>query len=160
MSPEETAARIIKELGISHPPVDVQEICSRLGVQLFFSKVKVGTLLGIYTRINTPSGPIDSISVNSRLPIGRMRFTIAHELGHCILNHKGTYDKTEGIIKYSKLDEFHADRFAAELLMPDNILAAEWCWHEPDYLAKRYAVSLGAMNIRLKKYVHVLGIKD
>jgi len=160
MSPEEIAAQIISKLGISSPPVDIQEVCRRLGVTLLlFKREKVGTLLGISTRMNTSSGPVNVISVNSRLSTGRMRFTIAHELGHCVLNHKGIVLNGAPGIKYSKLEESNADRFAAELLMPDGMLAAEWCWHEPDYLARRYGVSLGAMNIRLKKYVGELRVE-
>ena len=155
MSPETAAAQIRKKLDISSPPVDVQEICDRLGILLLFRDAKVGTLLGISTRMNTPSGHVTIISVNSRLSQGRMRFTIAHELGHCVLHHNGTPGlKNADVtgIKYSKRDENHANRFASELLMPDDILAAEWCWHEPEQLAKRYAVSIGAMNVRLKRY--------
>ncbi|MCL1940553.1 MAG: ImmA/IrrE family metallo-endopeptidase [Synergistaceae bacterium] len=158
MSPEEAAARIIKKLAISSPPVDVQEICRRMGISLLlYGGAKIGKLLGVTSRINTGSGFVTVISVNSRLAPGRMRFTIAHELGHCVLRHEGTLDaRIPGGIKYSRLDERHADRFAAELLMPDDILAAEWCWHEPDFLARRYGVSLEAMSIRLEKYVRVL----
>ena len=159
MSPEETAARIIKALGISSPPVDVQEICRRMGISLLlYGGSKVGKLLGISSRIKTKSGSVTVISVNSRLARPRMRFTIAHELGHCVLRHKGVFGMPglSGLKKYSEFEERHANRFAAELLMPDDILAAEWCWHEPDYLARRYGVSLEAMNIRLRKYVSVL----
>ncbi|HEV8177976.1 MAG TPA: ImmA/IrrE family metallo-endopeptidase, partial [Gemmatimonadales bacterium] len=46
--------------------------------------------------------------VNSALPVDRMRFTVAHELGHLIMHALPREDM-----------EREADRFAAELLMPE-----------------------------------------
>lgn len=42
----------------------------------------------------------------------RKRFTIAHEIGHIVLRHKG----------YSEINEKEADTFAAQLLLPHCIL--------------------------------------
>ena len=42
----------------------------------------------------------------------RKRFTIAHEIGHIVLGHKG----------YSEVNEKEADAFAAQLLLPHCIL--------------------------------------
>ena len=42
----------------------------------------------------------------------RKRFTIAHEIGHIVLRHKG----------YSEINEKEADAFAAQLLLPHCIL--------------------------------------
>ena len=69
------------------------------------------------------------ISVNSRHPIVRQRFTIAHELGHYLLNHQGDlfidkgyifrdFRSSTGNIRWEK----EANKFAAELLMPQLML--------------------------------------
>ena len=49
----------------------------------------------------------------------RKRFTVAHELGHCVLGHFGRLTEQN---KLSPCDERAADRFAAELLAPLPVL--------------------------------------
>ncbi len=54
----------------------------------------------------------------------RQRFTIAHELGHFILGHGGAYrDNPDefSLANHNPL-EIAANRFAAELLMPEDVL--------------------------------------
>jgi len=78
------------------------------------------------------------IGVNSSHAITRQRFTIAHELGHFVLGHDGEVfvDKTlrnqAMVIRRddkSSLgideDEVQANRFAAELLMPKELIAEQ-----------------------------------
>ena len=111
------------------------------------------------------------IGVNQAHLPERQRFTIAHELGHLEL-HKGTPVHFDRAVVHVNLrnaissqavdrEEIEANRFAAELLMPeaflrrdvdelrangiadvmDETLIAE--------LARRYRVSLQAMTFRL-----------
>lgn len=69
------------------------------------------------------------ITINSIHPDARQRFTIAHELGHYFLGHHGNLfiDKghlyrdarsSAGTIEMEK----EANKFAAELLMPEELL--------------------------------------
>ena len=44
MSPEKTAARIIKKLGMSDPPADISEVCRRLGAMSIRLKRYVGQM--------------------------------------------------------------------------------------------------------------------
>lgn len=76
------------------------------------------------------SGQYDSeekvIYVNGAEPIQHQRFTIAHELGHCILGHKGVSNRLTDGSEYSFSDsikERAANRFATLLLMPQELLA-------------------------------------
>lgn len=76
------------------------------------------------------SGQYDSekreIYVNSTESNQRQRFTIAHELGHCVLNHVGISDRLTDSSDYSFADsikERAANRFATLLLMPTTLLA-------------------------------------
>lgn len=74
----------------------------------------------------------------------RMKFTIAHELGHIRLGHQ----------KSDELKETEADLFAAQLLMPDAILyTIGMRGHYPDVsmLMKLFGVSKAAAHIKLKQ---------
>lgn len=79
---------------------------------------------------NYHSGQYDSkkreIYINTTEPLQRQRFTIAHELGHCVLNHDGISDRLVDSNDYSFADsikERAANRFATLLLMPTELLA-------------------------------------
>lgn len=91
----------------------------------------------------------------------RRRFTIAHEIGHWVLHAKrgkvGSFqrfcrpvdlkadeDRGEAI-------EREANRFAAELLMPEEILdaRAKECGFNLPLLASEFAVSVPALELRL-----------
>ena len=85
------------------------------------------------------------IFVNPRMSTERIRFTLAHELGHLILHDNEAVD--------SKLVEKEADAFASNLLMPaDDVLA-----HAPRAvtitgiigLKKRWGVAAIALVVRL-----------
>ncbi len=75
---------------------------------------------GIVIRCEFGTAKVDAVSqwvgtlpplffVNSRIPTDRLRFTLAHEIGHIIM-HRLPSDNMEG----------EADRFASELLMPER----------------------------------------
>jgi Zn-dependent peptidase ImmA (M78 family) len=105
------------------------------------------------------------IGVNSLQSRNRRRFTIAHELGHFVL-HEGIYvDKDFRInwrdgnsSKAANPDEMEANRFAAELLMPTDLLVRDiesLRRVDPaalESLARRYRVSSHAMRIRLGNF--------
>lgn len=146
ISPEKRAASIIKEMGFTEPPIDVEKICEYLGIELVFFDRKVGNIFGAAMSFPAPDGTVRTVlSVNSRPPIGPRRFTIAHEIGHFVLGHLKRDRRWDW-------QEREADRFAGELLMPDDIFATEWCWYDLDSLALRYAVSVTAAEIRTRPY--------
>ncbi len=71
--------------------------------------------------------PKNTINVNMLEPSYRQRFTLAHELGHLLLGHEGGYlYRTSDTTKYpsaiSQVYEREANRFAAELLMPEFLM--------------------------------------
>lgn len=55
------------------------------------------------------------IALNARHPASRRRFTLAHELGHIVLNHDATVAQDDDAAAEMEQD---ADAFAAALLMP------------------------------------------
>lgn len=114
------AARLIERLK-SSPPIDVETICSGLGVLTFKSfPIEIdGLCLDLKV-----SGKRPKVWVSKNTPPVRRRFTIAHEIGHIIIPwHTGTIVDDIDIPhsgergRYREM-EAEANRFAAELLMP------------------------------------------
>ena len=88
----------------------------------------------------------------------RKRFTVAHELGHHLLNHTDSGhqfrdDPKAFSINVPSSTEVEANKFAAELLMPEvavkHFVFKEGITSLPE-LAERFAVSTVAMQFRLK----------
>lgn len=84
----------------------------------------------------------------------RQRFTIAHEIGHYFLHMKDNSEESHielrTVAKDSK--ELSADRFAAELLMPENLIRKEHdklMFATATELAQKFNVSFSAMKYRL-----------
>jgi len=96
-----------------------------------------------------------TIFVNSLHHPNRQRYTIAHEIGHYCL-HKLLKDKFEDMIFFrgteTNKEEYQANSFASELLMPENEfkrLLKEGVNHIED-LADRFEVSTLALRLRAK----------
>src|SRR5437016_10708684 len=129
-NPELAARKILRELDIKKAPISLDMITEKLGIRLSLEPFDE-ELSGILVK----EGGAVAIGVNSTHSPKRQRFTIAHEIGHFILDHPGEMfiDKTvrqravvvrrdgrssEGTDKH----EIEANRFAAELLMPSEII--------------------------------------
>ncbi len=99
---------------------------------------------------------------------GKHHFTFAHELGHYFLNHPPSYMKngqsgfrctSEDIEKEQKPREAEANRFAAELLMPQdqfqlNMVGAPLDFGLINGLSNRYMVSKHACSNRILQLTH------
>lgn len=92
--------------------------------------------------------------------IGRVRWTLAHELGHMVLNHHKDFDQTRltrnGLTndEYQVLDK-EADAFAAELLAP-TILAAISGWTSITDLMRHNGLSKQAASNRSKSLNNII----
>ena len=128
MNRSERAARaLLVEAGSDGAPVDVEGIARRL--RLVVTKERLAAdLSGVLIR---KAGEVPVIGVNTLHHPRRQRFTIAHELGHLRLEHKGEVIVDSGIQvnrrdaasgSASVRDEREANAFAAELLMPADVL--------------------------------------
>jgi len=103
------------------------------------------------------------IFFNGKAPLGRQRFTIAHELGHFILHRnqqqKFSCDKENVYygIDTARAIEREADDFAGNLLMPCDLLR-DWIssrridLHVLSAIAKRFQVSFEALCLRFIKF--------
>jgi Zn-dependent peptidase ImmA (M78 family) len=108
------------------------------------------------------------IGVNEAHHLNRQRFTLAHELGHFLLHHSASsvfidaspvFFRDETSSDGSKLQEIEANTFAAELLMPEELLR-KFINNQPldafderavRRLAAQFGVSAQALTIRLTR---------
>ena len=139
------------------PPADLQAVCDRLKI-LLRRKTLDRDICGFL--IVTPNR-IPVIVVNEGMPIPRQRWSIAHEIGHHLieLKHKpGLVCKMleSGPVRPS-LNERRADLFAASLLMPFDVIRSEHSRLASNpsgrvpIMADRFGVSHQALRIRLKE---------
>jgi Zn-dependent peptidase ImmA (M78 family) len=143
------------------PPINVVEIARHLKVKIY----DVGLPEDISGILDVRNEPV--ILINKDHAPHRQRFSIAHELGHFQLHHR------MGIIHVDKksyyrdsksaegLDdiEIAANKFAAELLMPEAMVRSELEKHD-DFIdmdedmvfemAKKFNVSTTAMGFRIQ----------
>lgn len=94
----------------------------------------------------------DSVFIiyNDDRPVVRKRFSVAHELGHLYLGHlhgNSSYD-----LNTNNFDEIEANAFAAQILMPPDLLRADIKagLKDPERLAKKYNVSIDAMWLQIR----------
>jgi len=154
MIPAEHASMIARHS--AKAPVDVAAIAKDFGLMIFSADLPAN-VSGVIVKdksYNTPSG--FAIFVDSGEPAVRQRFTAAHEIGHFVLHrdligdrHEDNYLlRSQGI---SNRQEQQANQFAADLLMPRNLIqkAMEDGYTTVDALADLFQVSKIAMGIRL-----------
>lgn len=131
-----TTDKPIKEHGVERPPVPVDRIAKALGAKLRYSPFD-GELAGMLIRDDDKT----VIGVNSLHHPNRQRFTIAHECGHLML-HKGKDVHIDRSFRVNRRDqvssqaidpeEIEANRFAAELLMPHEIIMSDLVAYDID----------------------------
>jgi Zn-dependent peptidase ImmA (M78 family) len=93
-------------------PLCVYDLCERLGIIVRFNNINME---GMYDRLPKPR-----IHLSALRPLGRRAFNCAHELGHHLFGHGSTIDELRNSVepKYTDPNEYVADVFAGQLLMP------------------------------------------
>lgn len=156
------AAKLLEEAQIGTAPVDVARAAEVAGAIIAYQPLNSelsGVLVKEQDRV--------IIGVNSAHPKTRQRFTIAHELGHLVLKHKGEVFVDRTVLRRDgkssqavDKQEIEANGFAAALLMP-QALVLERLEHRQnekptiapkeliELLAKDFGVSAEAMGYRL-----------
>lgn len=154
---------------VTAPPVPVDAIAQKLDIQIVYDRFDENPdLSGMLVRDASKNLMI----INARHAPPRQRFTIAHEIGHFLLDDfKPVWvDHVVGLTQQVRFrntnnaaytqEEVRANKFAAELLMPrtwiaqafDALNAKGVDWDDEgviQQLAKQYNVSYQAMLIRL-----------
>jgi Zn-dependent peptidase ImmA (M78 family) len=162
---------ILKKLKKNNVPVNIEEIISQLpstgieqlkNIRCSIREQKFPAAVKDISAILLKEKGRATLAINEKDSDERKRFSIAHELGHLILHsnndekltvEKQFFTRAEGV---HSLEETEANEFAAELLMPEQLLREDFKNTSKNdeglisSLAKKYNVSPLACTIRLK----------
>lgn len=137
------------------PPVQLGAAATSLGIKVYSGSMAPGISGKLY-KSKEDGGPSGwAIIVNEADSNARQRFTIAHELGHFLLHRDEIGSAlTDDAFYRSQLSdpqEWEANRFAADLLMPWPLIAqlTREGFTDLGDLARKLKVSEQAMRIRL-----------
>lgn len=160
--PVALAEELLSVSRTAEPPVPVNDLVGTCGARVV-DDVEFSTDALSGFALHQDDGPV--IAVNTRQFRGRQRFTVAHELGHLLLNHHADFhiDLVSSVAAgeppgFDWRHERAANSFAASLLMPAGMVRDDWLQGRQNaaWLAsRRYQVSQEAMGIRLA----VLGLR-
>ena len=135
---EQAAHKVRDDWNLGSDPIqNLAEFLEDRGVKILIRSLpgSVAGITGFVNRQNSQRVPV--IVVNGKVTGERQRFTLAHELGHLVLERTNTELNIERV----------CDRFAGAFLMPDRVLWAT--------LGKyRRFISIGELA-SLKKYLGV-----
>lgn len=149
------AHEVLRKYQITSPLVNVFDIAEREGLKIEYR---------IFPNGNSDiSGFLmadeKTIYLNVDNSAERQAYTVAHELGHYLLGHGADrYGVLRRVNDYSSdektQEEKDADRFAANLLMPEEMVRGElkkypFLKDAPQILAAKFGVSVSAMKYRL-----------
>ena len=110
-TPEKIASTVRAHWGIPSGPIkNLTQWIERAGVIIGFSKFGGASVSGVTFKV---PGKAPLILLNALYPADRMRFTLAHELGHLIMHRFPTATMEE-----------EANQFASTLLMPTSDIRA------------------------------------
>ncbi len=132
MRPEDYAREILIDLGITSFPINPSVVTKEFDIEV--AETDADSYDGFLLRSNSGT----KIFINKNIPsIGRKNFTLAHEIGHyCIPAHRGNY---KCITRYlnpftnNPQVEIEANKFASELLLPENLLKPILHSYKPDF---------------------------
>lgn len=139
---------VLRRLGYYEPPIPIISVARDLGITV--RSIDSETWSGA-AEFDVESGRA-LIVYNRRDPKHRQRFTVAHEIAHCVLHRDGIKYRDRSFLGIED-EEAQANGYAAALLMPADLVdeALGPCKYRVDRLAERFDVSREAMSIRLKK---------
>lgn len=154
-------ARMIFEKHHLHCPVDLYYLAKNLNIEI--REFNMPEKLSGFARKMRDVWWADNkflIILNKNQSFYRKRFTITHEIGHIVLNHKpmdytfSFHDIEEHKDKKLAWIERQADVFATELLMPKNIFLDMYFNRnikDVSELQKLFGVSRQAVEIRIEQ---------
>lgn len=163
--PVREARKLLADQNITAMPIPVERIAKELGADLRFSPLDTELSGMIYIKDGVPI-----IGVNSLHHPNRQRYTIAHECGHLLLHRDMItsavhVDKEFPVLMRDSVSqkgvnsvEIEANQFAAELLMPTDMLVKALSDTPFDIdsdapieaLAKKFKVSKQALEYRIR----------
>ncbi len=155
---------LLDNVSVKSAPIPIEKVANSVGATIRYKPLD-NDLSGMFQRIDDKTAVI---GINSSHADVRKRFSIAHEIGHFILHDENLHidEKVRSNVQYrneySSLGvddrEIEANQFAAEILMPEEILlkdVGKLKDKSPEVaieeLAKLYDVSIQSMTIRLTR---------
>jgi hypothetical protein len=155
---EKKASEIIRNFGIYHPDhIRLDDMAFALGVQ-----IREGSLRGASARLVRYGSHAIIRVPDTEISIPRKRFSIAHELGHFVLNHAGmsleiACSEKDMMNWYSVDKETEANFFASELLMPEALVKQQCDVREVSLepaknIASAFQTSLTSAAIRFVRF--------
>ncbi|MDO4301827.1 MAG: ImmA/IrrE family metallo-endopeptidase [Clostridia bacterium] len=146
------------ECGISQLPVNLAYIANYYNISVIkYSQSNNKTLTGDGFSTMT-NGQLIIYYNDFVYPITRQRFTIVHELGHCLLGHVKENIKTfrynSETDKYNDVKEIQANVFARDILMPATVLHS-LSVNSAEDISKICNVSKQSAEIRYKRLVEL-----
>lgn len=134
-------------------PIDLEGMAKALGLPVKYDGSLPDDVSGMIERM--PSGQF-KITVNGSHHPNRQRFTLAHEISHYLLHRdlieSGVVDNA--MYRSSTLSddlERQANRFAAGIVMPADLVKKKWTegLRSSQSMAAAFRVSLAAAKIRM-----------
>ncbi|AQT85445.1 putative phage DNA-binding protein [Paenibacillus larvae subsp. larvae] len=148
---ETLAGSIRKKFGLSDGPIgNLTNLCEKLGVHIFYLNMNHQGIDACSVLIDNTPYIVLNRDITSAV---RIRFNIAHELGHIMLHSKNT-KKVLNKKQHSKRMEYEANRFASALLLPESGIAKDLTALGLDYLVmlkKHWMVSVQAIIYRAEQ---------
>lgn len=150
--PKEEAQRILEQYWAEGEfPVDPAVIAHRMNVKVLVTIFDDPKISGAVMKEENGT---PEILVNKKDSSTRMRFTLAHELGHIVQNDKkGDFvyidHRNQLASDGTDKDEIFANQFAACLLMPEEAVKAALKLFKLTEIAQYFNVSDKAMKYRL-----------
>ena len=148
------AKKLVAKYGYTAPPIDPEVIAEGEGVDVVFVDFAPPHDRDVSGFYDFNEG---RIYINKAIPPARKNWTIAHELGHHILHQQYAASETytylprnNGYPSGKPAEEKEADCFAAELLVPIDMLKVYNKRAGVSELAAIFAVSREAITHRLK----------
>jgi Zn-dependent peptidase ImmA (M78 family)/DNA-binding XRE family transcriptional regulator len=145
---EKLATKVRKTWHLGEDPIpNMTELLEERGIKIFITPLP-DSVSGMTCLVNRSEGgdPVPVIVVNQRHTLERRRLTLAHELGHRLINEKSRVDQEKA-----------ANYFAGAFLIPREHLEREIGEHrkglsycELIQLKRMYRVSAAALLVRLK----------
>ncbi len=164
---EKKAREVLDKHKVTNCPVPLEIIVKSYGIKVVTKPYDATSDFHDVSGMLYRTGTESVIGLNESHSPTRRRFSLAHELGHFLL-HKGDVFVDAKVNFRNRLsslgidrEEIEANAFAAELLMPSNLVSADFyelleskksrdTSSPVDELAARFKVSTEAMTFRLK----------
>jgi Zn-dependent peptidase ImmA (M78 family)/transcriptional regulator with XRE-family HTH domain len=148
---QDVAEKLREALGLKHGPIsNITLLCEKLGIGVFFADLDS-------TKIDAHTVFIDStpyiILNKARTSSVRLRFNIAHELGHILLHSKYEDSITTSTTKHKRIED-EANYFAGCFLMPEEGISLDMAASNLNYLIslkQHWKVSIQAIIFRAEQ---------